>query len=124
MNTDRNGDESVTEAIIGSAFRVHNELGGGFLESVYVRCLSIELTKAGLSHFVEQPLHVHYKNHVVGEYRADIVVVDQVIVEVKAVATISPVHEAQLLNYLRAARMRIGLLINFGARVTVKRRVL
>ena len=121
MNTD---DSAKTERIIGAAFRVHNALGAGFLESIYVRALSIELTKIAVPHSLEVPISVTYDGQVVGEFRADLLVEDEVIVEVKAVSEMAAHHEAQLLNYLRATGLRIGLLINFGAKVTVKRRVL
>ncbi len=119
-----NTDFSVTERIIGAAYRVHNGLGFGYLENVYVRALSIELTNEGIQHSLETPVKVFYREQVVGDFRADLLVNDEVIVEVKAVSAIVAAHEAQLLNYLRATGLRVGLLINFGTSVTVKRRVL
>ncbi len=121
MNTD---SDALTSSIIGAAFRVHNLLGGGFLESVYVKSLAIELAEAGLGCDLDLPLRVLYKSHCVGEFKADMLVKASVIVEVKAVAAIVSAHEAQLLNYLRASGFRRGLLINFGSSVTVRRRVL
>jgi GxxExxY protein len=120
MNTD---DPAKTEAIIGAAFRVHNALGAGFLESVYARALSIELTKLSISHRVEYPINIFYEGQVVGEFRADLLVNDEIVIEIKAVNELAGTHEAQLLNYLRATRLRVGLLINFGSKVIVKRRV-
>ncbi|TAG78741.1 MAG: GxxExxY protein [Burkholderiales bacterium] len=120
MNTD---DPAKTEAIIGAAFRVHNALGAGFLESVYARALSVELTKLSIPHRVEYPINVFYDGQSVGEFRADLLVNNEIVIEVKAVTEMVGAHEAQLLNYLRATGLRIGLLINFGSKVTVKRRV-
>ena len=121
MNTD---SDPRTAAIIGAAYRVHNELGPGFLESVYVRALSIELARDGIAHETEVALKVHYQGVLVGEFRADFLVAGETILEIKAVGSIVPAHVAQLLNYLRAGKKTIGLVINFGARVDIKRCVL
>jgi len=113
----------ITEAVIGCAFDVHNELGAGFLENVCENALAFALAERG--HAVQQQpaLHVHFRGRVVGEFRPDIVVDGEVVVEVKALASLLPVHEAQLLNYLKASGLQVGLLINFGRRVEYKRRV-
>lgn len=121
MNSD---DFAKTEAIIGAAFRVHNSLGGGFLESIYVKSLAIELARQSIPHQREVGINVYYEGQTVGEYRADLIAFEEIIVEIKAAQAIVPAHEAQLLNYLRATGLKVGLLINFGGRVTVKRRVL
>ncbi len=113
----------VTEAIIGCAFDVHNELGAGFLESVYENALAIALTGGGHSVQQQPPLLVRFREQVVGEFRPDLLVDGAVIVEVKAGAGLLPIHEAQLLNYLRGTGLAVGLLINFGRRVEYKRRI-
>ena len=114
----------VTGKIIGCAIRVSDALGCGFLEKLYELALAHELRKAGLSVAHQHPFSVLYDGIVVGEYRADLVVDGSVIVEVKAAKAIVPVHEAQLLNYLKASRRRLGLILNFGtARLGIKRMV-
>jgi GxxExxY protein len=112
MNTD--GCVHITERVIGCAMAVSNALGCGFLEKVYESALVHELRKAGFAVQQQHPVWVLYDGVIVGEYRADIVVDDLVIVEVKAAKAIDPIHEAQVLNYLKAARLKVGLLLNFG----------
>jgi GxxExxY protein len=119
-----NADSALTEEIIGAAFAVHKELGSGFLEAVYARALSIELTLRNIEHKHEVPLRVFYRGKDVGEYRADLLVGDCVVVEVKALNSLMPVHEQQLVNYLSATGKGLGLLINFGVSVTVKRKII
>ncbi len=115
----------VTEQIIGCAFTVANTLGHGFLEKVYENALAYELRKAGLRVSQQQGIQVHYEDVVVGEYVADLLVEDRVIVELKAVKALDDTARAQCVNYLKATRMEICLLINFGQpRVDVKRVVL
>jgi len=112
----------VSEIIIGCAFRVGNTLGCGFLEKVYENALALELKKAGLDVVQQQKIQVLYDDAVVGDYEADLVVNDQIIVELKAVRDLNPVHRAQCFNYLRATRLKLCLLINFGnPRVEIKR---
>jgi len=101
--------------IIGLAMKVHRTLGSGFLESVYHKALAIELQKAGLKVEVEKPIQVFYEGQVVGDFAADLLVNDEVIVEIKAVQALAPAHEVQTVNYLVATGKDIGLLINFGA---------
>jgi GxxExxY protein len=115
--------KELSEKIIAATYNVHKELGYGFLEKVYKNALAIELGEAGLKYAVETPLNVKYHNIVVGDYFADIIVDDKIIVEVKAVSKLEPVHEVQLVNYLKATGIEVGLLINFGQSVEVKRRV-
>src|SRR4030095_1931912 len=112
MNTERSLD--TTGRIIGCAIRVSGALGCGFLEKLYEAALAHELRKAGFAVAQQRPFSVFYDGIVVGEYRADLVVDESVILEVKAAKAIDPTHEAQLLNYLRAAGLRIGLILNFG----------
>ena len=105
----------LTEKIIGCAMRVHSVLGPGFLESVYERALAHEVQKAGLAVQCQLPLQVLYDGIVVGDFIADMLVVGVILVENKAVQTLTPAHEVQLVNYLTATHIEIGLLLNFGA---------
>ena len=115
----------LTEKIIGCAYRIYNKIGSGFLESVYEKCLAIELEMAGLEAEFQKSIDVFYANQQVGNFIADIFVANQVIVELKAVRRLVSAHEVQLVNYLAATKIQVGLLINFGEKtVEVKRRVL
>ncbi len=105
----------ITQAIIGSFYRVYNELGYGFLEKVYENALAIALRKSGFTVAQQFPIDVYFEGEIVGRYDADLVVNDAVIVELKAARTLDPAHEAQLLNYLKATRYEVGLLLNFSA---------
>ena len=111
-HTDMNINE-ITYAINGAIFEVNRILGHGFLEKVYEKALLIELRQRGLKAENQVPIKVKYKGTEVGEYFADIVVEDQIILELKAVDSLQSIHEAQLLNYLKATGYKIGLLINF-----------
>ena len=115
MNTDRTEMNRLTEKVIGAVFEVSNTLGAGFLEKVYERALVTELGLRGVRAAAQVPLQVSYKGHEVGEYFADIVVEDELIVELKAAHLVADEHVAQLLGYLRASRIEHGLLVNFGA---------
>ena len=121
MKTLKHGE--LSHKIIAAAHNVHKELGQGFLEKVYKNALAMELQEAGLKCDLEVPMSVLYRELVVGDYVADMVVDGKIIVEVKAVAELSSVHEVQLVNYLKATGLQVGLLINFGRSVQVKRRV-
>ena len=112
----------LTERIIGCAYRVHNELGSGFLEKVYENSLKIELEAAGLVVEQQCEVPVQYRGQVVGDFYADLVVAGRVIIELKAVRKLAKEHEVQLVNYLTATGVDDGLLINFGASVDVKRK--
>ena len=103
----------ITYAINGAVFEVNRVLGAGFLEKVYEKALIIELRERGLMAESQTPIEVRYKDQIVGEYYADIRVEREVILELKAVDQLQKVHEAQLLNYLKATGYKIGLLINF-----------
>ena len=105
--------EEITYKINGAVFEVNRQLGSGFLEKVYENALLIELRERGLKAESQVPIHVTYKGNLVGDYLADIVVQDQVILEIKAIESLAKIHEAQILNYLKATGYRIGLLINF-----------
>jgi GxxExxY protein len=104
----------ISEKIIGCAFAVSNTLGSGFLEKVYQNALAIELMNEGLKVEKEKAITILYKGTIVGEYFADILVNQQIIIETKAVQTLNEIHQAQLLNYLKATNLPLGLLINFG----------
>ena len=115
----------ITERIIGCVHRVSNTLGSGFLEKVYENALLIELGHCGLRAEQQHPIKVFYNNSLVGEFAADILVDNCVIVELKAVKILDDVHTAQCLNYLKATGMRICLLVNFGKpRADIKRIIL
>ncbi|MFC1463530.1 MAG: GxxExxY protein [Candidatus Brachytrichaceae bacterium NZ_4S206] len=101
--------------VIGCAMKVHSALGPGFLESVYRNALVIELREAGYRVEVEKRLSVHYREHLVGEFIADLIVDGTLIVELKAIQTLTTAHEVQLVNYLTATKIDEGLLLNFGA---------
>jgi GxxExxY protein len=107
--------EALTAAIIGSAMRVHRTLGPGFLESVYQNALAFELRKAGRRVDCERRILVRYEQVVVGDFVADLVVDDTVLIENKAIQGLAPAHEMQLVNYLTATGIEVGLLLNFGA---------
>jgi len=116
--------KELTEKIIAAAYHVYNKMGFGFLESVYEKCLLIELGKRGLKAESQKPVIVEYENEVVGEFKADILVEDIVILELKSIRQITRAHEVQLVNYLVATGMPIGLILNFGEqKVEVKRKV-
>jgi GxxExxY protein len=115
----------LTYQINGAVYEVNRVLGGGFLEKVYENALLVELRKRGLKAEAQVPITVKYKNEIVGDYFADIIVDGQVILEIKAIESLSRIHEAQLLNYLKATGYRVGLLINFThPKAVIKRFVL
>ena len=103
----------LTYKINGAIFEVNKVLGAGFLEKVYENALVIEMRGRGLKADSQVPIQIKYKGQVVGEYYADVVVEDKIIIELKAVESLQKIHEAQLLNYLKATKYKIGLLVNF-----------
>ena len=116
--------KELTEKIIGCAYKVYNTLGFGFLESVYEKSLIIELEKAGLDVESQKKIKVIYNGKIVGDFIADLIIDDIVVVELKSVQNLIEIHEVQLVNYLKATNKPIGLLINFGlAHVEIKRKV-
>ena len=116
--------QELTEEIIGCAYRVYNKMGFGFLESVYEKCMLIELRKAGLEVESQRHLTVFYGNEIVGEFIADIIVNDTVILELKSAKQIIKAHEVQLVNYLVATGKPVGLILNFSEnKVKVKRKI-
>ena len=115
--------EELTHKIIGCIYKVFNELGFGFLESIYKKAMIIELTKSDLKVESEKPLKVYYDDQVLGDFFIDLYVEDKVIVELKSVQHLVKEHEVQLVNYLQGLQKDIGLLINFGpSGVDVKRK--
>ena len=113
----------ITEKIIKAFYTVYNTLGYGFLEKVYENALSIELCKLGLHVQQQAPIKVHYDSTLVGEYFADLLVDRLVIIELKAAEALAEEHEAQLLNYLKATEVEVGLLLNFGPKPQFKRKI-
>jgi GxxExxY protein len=115
---------SLSSKVIGCAFEVHRTLGCGFLEAIYEKALATELSMSGLRYANQPALTVHYKGRVVGEYRADFIVEACLLLELKAKKALTRVDQAQMLNYLRASRAQVGLLLNFGTKsLEIKRMV-
>ncbi len=114
----------ITEKIIKAFYNVYNKLGYGFLEKVYERSMLIELAKSGLECKNQFPVKVFYNSKDVREYFADIIVNDAVIIELKAAESLCEEHECQLVNYLKATDIEVGLLLNFGKEPQLKRKVL
>jgi len=112
----------ITDKIIKAFYQVYNTLGYGFLEKVYENALIIELKKLGLIVIAQHSIQVYYDNAVVGDYFADILVENTVIIEIKAAKAIILEHEAQLLNYLRATQLEVGLILNFGPKAEFSRK--
>jgi GxxExxY protein len=113
-DTEING---LTQRIIGCAIEVHRILGPGLLESVYETAMCIEMNTTGLSYTQQIRLPAHYKGRLLGHYRIDLIVEDQVLVEIKSVERMLPLFEGQLLTYLRVTGKRVGLILNFNSRV-------
>ncbi len=112
----------ITQRVIGCCYKVHKTLGAGFLEKVYENALMIELEKAGLRAVQQNPIKVRYHDCLVGEYFADLLVEERVICELKANEALSKIHEVQLVNYLAGTGLDVGLLINFGRSVSVRKK--
>ncbi len=112
-----------TDLLIKCFYKVYNTLGYGFLEKVYERALVIELQKHGMNCTTQVPISVFYGNELVGEYYADVLVNDEIILELKTALTIAPEHEAQLINYLKATEIEVGYLFNFGKKPEFCRKV-
>lgn len=115
--------EEITDKILNAFFTVYKDLGYGFSEKVYENSMIIEMNELGLTCEQQKPINVYYKNQMVGEYFADIIVNEKVIVELKAGSVLMSQHEAQLLNYLKATKLEVGLLVNFGETGTFKRKL-
>ena len=114
----------ITDLILKAFFKVYNKLGHGFLEKVYENAMIIELNRLGLRCEKQKKIDVYYDEFLIGEYYADILVNEVVVVELKAAETLVPEHEAQLVNYLRGTDLEVGLLLNFGKGTQFKRKVL
>ena len=126
MDTDKSGkllDKALTKRVIAAFYGVYNELGYGFLESVYENALVIALHEADLEVTQQAPLMVHFRDRVVGQFRVDLLVEKRLILEIKAVSQLIDAHEVQLVNYLKCSGVPIGLLLNFGPRPQFKRRI-
>ena len=115
--------EELTKNILAACFEVCNELGPGFLESVYQNALLIALQEKGLSAKSQVPISVSFRGQPVGDFLADILVEDKIILELKAVSRLAPIHQAQVINYLKATGIEVGLLINFGSSILEFRRL-
>ena len=115
--------KNITDKIIKCFYEVYNILGYGFLEKVYESALYNELVSNGLSCERQKKIEVHYKNNLVGEYYADIVVENKIIIELKVAEALCEEHEFQLINYLKATNIEVGLLLNFGKKPEIKRKI-
>ena len=115
--------KEITEKIIKCFYKVYNTLGYGFLEKVYENALAIELRKIGFEVKCQFPINVYYESEIVGDYYADIIVNNLVIIELKATKQLDEEHEYQLINYLKATKVELGLLVNFGKEAVYKRKV-
>jgi len=114
---------SITDKIIKAFYNVYNMLGYGFLEKVYENSMIIELRKMGCKVKQQHNVKVYYDNKQVGDYYADLIVDESVIIELKAAKNLCPEHEAQLINYLKATEIEVGLLLNFGKKAEFKRKI-
>jgi GxxExxY protein len=112
--------KELSEKIIGLAIDVHKELGNGFLEKVYENALLFELTRNNIDAKQQHPITVIYKGQVVGEYFADILIEGKIILELKTIKKIEPIHEAQLLHYLKATNIKVGYILNFGSEIKLE----
>ena len=117
----KHGD--ITDQVVKAFYHVYNKLGHGFLEKVYENAMGIELRKRGLEAWQQHPIKVRYDEEVVGDYFADLFVQGCIIVELKAAEALVDEHHAQLINYLKATEIEVGLLLNFGPKPEVKRKV-
>lgn len=116
-------DNELSEKVIGASYKTYNTLGFGYLEKVYQNALRYELTKLGLKVEVQKPIIVFYEGIVIGEYFADLMVNNILLVELKATASITLEHESQLFNYLKATNTELGLLLNYGPKPEVRRKI-
>ncbi len=116
-------NQELTERIIKVFYNVYGKLGYGFLEKIYENAMMIDLEKAGINAVSQSPIKVFYDGNAIGEYFADIIVDGKVIVEIRAAKALAETHEAQLLNYLKATDIEVGLLLNFGPKPGIKRKV-
>jgi GxxExxY protein len=117
-------DSELTDGVIGAFYAVYRELGHGFLEAVYENSMVLALRDAGVGVLQQVPIDVYFRGHRVGEYRADLMIPGRLLIEVKAAEALVPAHETQLLNYLKATGIPIGLLFNFGPKPRFSRLIL
>jgi len=127
INSDKNNKDylhkDITDKIISCFYKVYNKLGFGFLEKIYERALLIELRRAGLQAEDQKPVKVYYDEYMIGDFTADILVNEKVFVEIKACKALCEENELQLINYLKSTIIEIGLLLNFGLKPEVKRKI-
>jgi GxxExxY protein len=116
-------EEALTEELIGIFYTVYNDLGHGFLESIYRKAFALQLTRKGIYFEQQKEMHIRYLGVDLGQFFADLVVQSSVIVELKAVAAIEKAYERQLLNYLRASDLEVGLVLNFGPKPQIRRMI-
>ena len=122
---DNNDRDPLTDKIIGACYKVHNELGPGFVERIYLNALKIALKELNLSYETEKEFPVYFQSKAIGKFRADLVVENRVIVELKALEGRLPkIFESQVISYLKASKLKVGLLINFGSRFCKIRRLM
>ena len=124
MNETERESQRLTGTVLSCAFRVSNTLGSGFLEKVYENALAIELRETGMCVLQQANVDVLYRDRVVGQYVSDLIVDESVVVEVKAISSLQSSHEAQCMNYLRATRLKVCLLLNFGRPKIEYRRII
>jgi len=115
--------EDLTEKIIKAFYRVYNVIGYGFLEKSYEKAMIKEFNKSGLEFSNQSPIKVYYEEEIIGDYVADFIVEDKVLVEIKAIKQLTIVDENQLLNYLTATKLEVGLLLNYGMKPEIKRKI-
>ena len=115
--------QDLSDKIIQAFYKVYNNLGYGFLEKIYENAMVIELRKKRIPVIPQSPIRVYYDEQIIGEYYTDLLIDNKVIVEIKASRTLAPENEAQLLNYLKATDIEVGLLLNFGPNPEIKRKV-
>ena len=116
-------EAALTEELIGIFYTVYNDLGHGFLESIYRKAFALQLTRKGIAFEQQKEMHIHYLGVDLGQFFADLVVRSSVILELKAVAALEKAHERQLLNYLRVSEIGVGLLLNFGPKPQIRRMI-
>ncbi len=121
MNADKIKHKKVTDLILKSFYEIYNELGNGFLESIYEKAMIIVLKEYDLHVEIQKEILVYFRKNMIGNFKVDLMVNDKVIIELKAVRCIDPAHEAQLINYLKATSIEVGLLLNFGNKPEFKR---
>ncbi len=116
MGLAEQNSDLLIKTIIGLAMKVHRELGMGFLEAIYANALAFELAEAGIAFEREKRIPVYYRGHIMGDFIADLVIREIIVVELKSVESLVTAHSVQLVNYLSATRLDVGLLLNFGAK--------